>query len=309
MTKLIKVSCVYCKIPVYRSRGRVNEGKKFAWKIYCSLECQARYGQKRKFLVCGSCSKTIERNPSEISPHNYCSASCAAKINNVKFPKRRAREKACSYKKCQKKFKEGKNKLYCSMQCRRNAESERKQTPEELISAIAQLATVLGRTPARRELGLTAYKCAATFGSWNKAIVAAGLKPNRSHDNRMYKRMPTKADDGHLCDSSSEAIVDNWLHENGVAHERYRRYPEGNYKTDWVLAIDGKTVFVEYFGLANDSPRYDRSIKKKQNLCRKYGIDLIEIYPRDLYPQMKIENVLKEPFTRLGVPLKEVTQG
>lgn len=301
MAKLIKLSCVYCKAPIFRSRGRVNEGKKFVWKTYCSLQCQIEYRQKREFLACAYCGKVIERISSKLSPHTYCSTSCAAKINNVKFPKRKAKVQICLYEKCQKEFKKRYNKMYCSLQCRRKAESERRQTPKELISAIIKLATALGRTPARRELGLTAYKCVTAFGSWNKAVTASGLQPNRSHDHRMYKRVLAKAHDGHICDSISEAIIDNWLHKNRVFHERHYPYPEGNYRADWAVLVEGKAVFIEYFGLANDSPRYDRSTKKKQALCRKHSIKLIEIYPRDLYPKIQTAGKLENKLMSLSV--------
>lgn len=131
--------------------------------------------------------------------------------------------------------------------------------------------------------------CIRTFGSWNNAVLAAGLTPNRSHDNRMYKRTGTKATDGHLCDSASEALVDNWLVDKSIAHERNVRYPNTGHLADWSV---GNGVFVEYFGLANDSPRYDRAVEKKRSLCRQNNIQLIEIYAEDLYPNRRLEQKL-----------------
>ncbi len=147
----------------------------------------------------------------------------------------------------------------------------------------------LKRTPAKREMLDIASAAVNTFKTWNGAIKAAGLVTNRSHDHRMYKRVMTTARDGHSCDSISEAIIDNWLTEHKIAHQRDVKYPDTNHKADWVI---GKRIFVEYFGLANDSPRYDREIRKKRAICKKVGIKLIAIYPKDLYPQVRLEKKL-----------------
>ncbi len=96
--------------------------------------------------------------------------------------------------------------------------------------------------------------------------------------------------DGHICDSVSEALIDNWLHKNGIAHTRNAKYPRTKHLADWKIGDD---TFIEYFGLANDSHRYDRVIKEKKKLCEKNGIRLVEIYPSDLYPKVSLDNKLK----------------
>jgi hypothetical protein len=163
-------------------------------------------------------------------------------------------------------------------------------TKAEIVLAIQKATKELGRPPAKRELKNVSDKCAGMFGSWNNAIVAAGLTPNRSDDNRMYRRTKTKAHDGHLCDSVSEAIIDNWLTQNKISHTRDTKYPTTNHRADW--AIKDSKVFIEYFGLAKDSSRYDRAVKEKIKLCHKNKIKLIEIYPKDLYPGNQLDKVL-----------------
>lgn len=101
--------------------------------------------------------------------------------------------------------------------------------------------------------------------------------------------MRTKAKDGHLCDSISEAIIDNWLVDHGIAHERDARYSATHHRADWRIGA----VFVEYFGLAEDSPRYDRAVIRKRGLCVRYGIPLVELYPYDLYPVVALEGKLQ----------------
>ncbi|MDP1629092.1 MAG: hypothetical protein Q8L57_00575, partial [bacterium] len=242
------------------------------------------------WLVCVNCGKSFLRQPSQISTHNYCSQSCAATVNNRGYPKRKAELKTCV--RCNKQFKRSKGNLkYCSVKCR--VEAERRYTPEQLIDIIKLATQELKRVPAKRELKEIADICARSFGSWNNAIIAAGLQPNRSHSQRMYKRTTAKAVDGHICDSISELLIDNWLTKNKIKHERNAPYPNTNHRSDWVVNLQGKTIFVEYFGLAKDSPRYDRSIRKKKSLCQKYKIKLLEVYPWDLYPGIKLDDKLK----------------
>jgi hypothetical protein len=162
-----------------------------------------------------------------------------------------------------------------------------RHTKEELIQTIQSVAKATMRVPAKREMHDIAEACIHAFGTWNKAIAAAGFAPNRSHDARMYKRTRTRAYDGHVCDSVSEAIIDNWLTQNSIIHIRDAQYPTTHHKADW--AINGGTTFIEYFGLAKDSPRYDRAICEKQILCKKQNIELVEIYPNDIYPRVVLD--------------------
>lgn len=293
MTNPKKVSCKNCKTPIYRSTGRFNENLKFGWNFYCSRKCEYQYKTKKQILMCENCGKVFGRTPCAISPHNYCSQSCAAIVNNKKCLKGHAKikPKLKTYTECGKQYKKNTNNIkYCSLSCRRKAEQK---TPEELINIIKETAKKLKRAPARRELKRINDPCRKVFGSWNKAVAAAGLKPNRSHENRMYKRIITKATDGHPCDSISELLIDNWFIKNKIGHERNVSYPNTNHKADWGINFQGKTIFVEYFGLAKDSSRYDRSIAKKKTLCSKHKIKLIEVYPWDLYPEKNLDIKLK----------------
>ena len=294
---LVKVKCAFCGREFLRRKGQFKEAKKFNWNQYCSWKCLSRDKIKRQVLFCKNCGKRFERTPCGISPHNYCSQSCAAIVNNGKNPKRKTQFKDCLG--CGKQFRKSTGNLkYCSMKCRGGTEP--KYTLQELIDIIKAKTQELGRVPARREIK-ESDACRKFFGSWNNAIIAADLQPNRSHSQRMYKRIITKAMDGHLCDSISEAIIDNWLTENKILHGREAPYPATNHKADWIIKLDRQDVFVEYFGLANDSLRYDRSIKEKRRLCHKNKISLIAIYPQDLYPKEFLEERLKNKFKKFLV--------
>lgn len=295
----VKIKCAFCKKEFFRSKGQFSEAKKFGWKQYCSLECQIKAKTTRVEKICGNpdCNNVVSRVLNQFKRSKseliFCSQSCAAIFNNKRCLKGHAKIKpklkTCT--ECGKQYKKNTNNIkYCSLSCRRKAEQK---TPEELIKIIKETAKKLKRVPARRELKRINGSCRKVFGSWNKGIVAAGLKPNRSHENRMYKRITTKAIDGHSCDSISELLIDNWFIKNKIRHERNVSYPNTNHKADWGINFKGETIFVEYFGLAKDSPRYDRSIAKKKALCSKHKIKLIEVYPWDLYPEKNLDTKLK----------------
>lgn len=294
MANLKKAFCKNCKKPIYRNANRFNENLKFGWNFYCSRKCECQYKTKKQKLICENCGKCFERTPHAISPHNYCSQSCAAVVNNKKYPKRHPVPIFKICEQCGQKFRKStNNKKYCSQKC---MEKAKRKTPEDLIKIIKETTKKLKRVPSRRELKNINDSCRKIFGSWNNAILAAGFVPNRSHDDRMYKRVNTKAIDGHLCDSISELLIDNWLYKNNIPHEKNVSYPTTNHRVDWKIFGKDKEIFVEYFGLANDSPRYDRSIKEKEMLCKKQNISLIGIYPKDIYPNVYLDNKLKNKF-------------
>ena len=303
--KYKKVFCADCGKGYLKYTGYVNENLRLGHNFFCSRECMSQHRTKKKLLHCENCGREFWRQPNDISPHNYCSQSCAAIVNNRKYPKRKRLEygniclpvghRICQ--RCGREFEGNYGRKYCSVECRRAVRQP--HTPQELIEIIQRTAHTLKRIPARRELRRVAENCRSVFGSWNKAVIMAGLVPNRSHSQRMYKRTKTRARDGHFCDSVSEAIIDDWLSKHHLAHERDVIYPTTSHKADWAVLLNGRTIFVEYFGLAKDSPRYDRAIKCKKELCQKHGIELVAIYPWDIYPSGCLEENLNKKFQRI----------
>ncbi len=293
MAKLREVSCAFCGKRFFRKSGQFNEAKKFGWKQFCSLKCLSKDKIKKQALVCENCGKSFLRQPSGFSPHNYCSRSCAMVVNNRNDPKRKPQFKTCIA--CGKQFRKSSGNIkYCSTKCWGGRKP--KYTSQELINIIKQEVQSLCRIPSRREISKISDSCKKSFGSWNNAIIAAGFEPNRSHSQRMYKRSIAKAADGHICDSISELLVDNWFYKNNIPHERDVFYPNTRHKADWAIPAKRRKIFVEYFGLANDSPRYDRAVREKIKLCRKSKISLISIYPQDLYPKEFLEEKLRNKF-------------
>ncbi len=122
--------------------------------------------------------------------------------------------------------------------------------------------------------------------SWLKALIEAGVLENNTR--RTSRGTQTVAKDGHICFSLGEKTIDDFLYDNNIEHEREPHYPKGNYRGDFLV----NHIFIEYFGLKGN-PEYDKKIKLKQKLCKKYNIKLISIYPTDLVSIAKLQNKLK----------------
>lgn len=155
--------------------------------------------------------------------------------------------------------------------------------PEKIIKSIKDFYFLHNRIPLKSEF-LYTNPARKRFGSWNKAIKAAGFKPNPVMFTRKHK-----ANDGHICDSLAEKIIDDWLYTKNIDHKRSIPYP-GNIHlhVDFVVG----NYWIEFFGLHGQHKRYDELRKEKLELAIKYNLKLIEIYPKDLFPDNKLEQIL-----------------
>jgi hypothetical protein len=116
------------------------------------------------------------------------------------------------------------------------------------------------------------------FGSWNEAIQLAGFVPNPASLGKIVV-----AKDGHKCRSFAEKLVDDWLSDHDVKHEKEVYYPNSRLRADWLV----KGTYIEYLGISirhNNrlSLSYKDTIFQKRTLCHEYGLFLIELYPNNL---------------------------
>lgn len=281
---LIKVNCAFCGKEFSRPRGRVNEARRFGWNQYCSKVCQNKSQLREVKRECASptCHKMVYRPLGELRKSKsglvFCSQSCATSFNNSKFPKRKAKVKTCNY--CRKEFK-SEGAKYCSTECQTQAQIITKAKIIELIKGFYK---VNKRIPLKRESHH--YDAARLrFGTWNKAIETAGFKPNPV----MFAKKHI-ANDGHKCDSLAEKIIDDWLYARRIKHKRMVPYPSNKSLTaDFVT----RNNWIEFFGLAGEIKEYDRLLKKKRMLSKKYKFPLIEIYPKDLFPVNRLSEIIK----------------
>jgi hypothetical protein len=124
------------------------------------------------------------------------------------------------------------------------------------------------------------------YRSWLNALIQAGVLEDGTR--KTARGTQTLAIDGHVCFSLGEKTIDDYLFQKGIQHQKEPRYPEGNFRADFLAG----NVFIEYFGLAGNS-EYDEKTQMKQQICKRNGIELISIYPTDLMSNNKLESKLR----------------
>lgn len=174
---------------------------------------------------------------------------------------------------------------YCSRIC---AASRRTKTVEkiktEAILKIQHFHKTNGRIPFKQEMYGIYKPSRKVFGSWNKAIEAAGFIANPVMFADRHQ-----ANDGHICDSLSEKLIDDWLYKNKIPHKIHVPYPDfSTFTCDFVV---GK-YFIEFFGLDGIHKQYTILAQKKRKLAKMFGIELIELSPKHLLPKSQLDQKL-----------------
>ena len=158
---------------------------------------------------------------------------------------------------------------------------EVKHTEEDLINFIQDFVKKKGRIPTKREAS-SQHPYVRIFGSWNNAIKKAGFKTNPVKFAHRHK-----AFDGHKCDSFTEFVIDNWLYQHKIPHQIHVPYPGSAMSSDFLI----NKVRVEFFGLIGQNKKYDQLFKRKMELIRKNGLKIIRIYPQDIFPVNKLDQI------------------
>ncbi len=105
------------------------------------------------------------------------------------------------------------------------------------------------------------------FGSYNLLLIVAGYQIGSAG-------MRFRAKDGHICDSREEAILDDFLHDNGFSHEKNVRYPNSKMTCDFVVG----TLWIEYTGYATVAGRkYQAKLDKKRTIVSDLNESFITI--------------------------------
>ena len=189
-----------------------------------------------------------------------------------------------AYKKGLAKVSEGERKNWCRRGgLSRSAHFNRRYTDNELLSIIKNFHKERGRIPTKRDLPNWDSTFRRYFGSWNNAIAAAGFKPST-----VLFADKCIAKDGHRCDSFAESIIDDWLFENKIDHERHVRYPKSTFVSDFKIG----SIYVEYFGLSGGSRKYDSYMQRKLAMAKENSVLLVEVYPHDLHPHLRLDEIL-----------------
>lgn len=255
----------------------MKENTKRDWKVFCSQHCLSLSRTTSKIYICSrpGCGKKFRRTTSDFKKikNPFCSTSCSAKFYNS-FKKKRIR--TCPN--CGKSFTE--SRIYCSPKCIPKHES--KYTKEVVLKIISDFFIKNDRIPVKREMYACYHVARTFFGSWNNAIEAAGFVPNPVMFAKKYI-----AKDGDKCDSLAEKIIDDYLSRRKIRHIRSYPYPgKDGFTVDFKI---GK-FWIEFFGLSGQLKRYDHLKRRKLRLVKNLGINLIKIYPKDLFPVNKLSD-------------------
>lgn len=86
--------------------------------------------------------------------------------------------------------------------------------------------------------------------------------------------------DGHFVRSRAEAMIDDYLYDNGIVHAYERRLPvDDNAYCDFYLPQ--AKVYIEFWGLEDD-PRYAQRQADKRAIYAKHNLKLIELADREI---------------------------
>jgi len=159
----------------------------------------------------------------------------------------------------------------------------------KVLNELVRLHDVLKRSPSMLDMKYYGNYHPDTyyiyFSSWGEALMAAGL------NTTSYNIVSL---DGHLCLSTAEAIIDDFLFSRGVPHTREPYYPNSLMRADWLIENE---IYVEFFGLVNFL-WYREKIKLKCKIAKKENIKLITIFPEDLDNlEEKFKGILNESNT------------
>lgn len=287
----VSLNCEYCDKKFGRPKGNYDEAVRLGWKQFCSLECQKLSKQRIVVGVCKTCGVEIIRQKSKVESLEkiFCSHTCSARYTNrhrvtklmIARENRKNTKPICINPNCSKQIGID-NKQFCSPQCRYEA---CKILDEKYVTKnIDDFVKKNGRIPLKQEFVSLYSRARLAFGTWNKAIIAAGFNPNPVRFANHFV-----AKDGHPCDSLSEKIVDDWLSTHKIPHEVKVKYPWNN-----GMSADFKIgeYYVEFFGLVGQLKNYDRLMKIKLQKIKEYNLKLISIYLSDIFPKNKLESKL-----------------
>jgi len=127
------------------------------------------------------------------------------------------------------------------------------------------------------------------FGNWQAAITKCGLKHMlcKTVGNR------TKAEDGHMCDSMGEAIVDNWLYHNNIDHDVHVSYPGKNRCTCDFVANGYWIEFTEAKLNSSITTSYTDRLNRKIKIAKHFHLNIVIIDRRE-----HIDIVLRDLFLK-----------
>ena len=127
---------------------------------------------------------------------------------------------------------------------------------------------------------------------------ATAAEPQNVKEQDFRSKFPAKLRtvDGHYVRSRAELLIDNWLYSAGIVHAYEKKLPiEEDVYSDFYLP--GGKLYVEFWGLENDSRYIDRK-KNKIEIYRKYNFALLEIRNENLE---NMDDELPQKLLKFGI--------
>lgn len=116
-----------------------------------------------------------------------------------------------------------------------------------------------------------------------------------------------RAQDGHLCKSEKEVIIDDFLYSNHICHAygvMVKEIPTSKERAiyaDWYIPLSGsKGIYIEYWGM--DTADYNDNKEEKLKLYEKYAdrVKLISINKGELDDRQTFNNNLYQQLYEMG---------
>ena len=306
-TEYIELECCNCKKKFQKTLHRYKEAVKCGYDFFCSRECANQFKTTNLTLKCLTCNEDIfvarhAFNKSE-NKHFFCSSACSAKFTNKARGQRTDDTKQNIYNGlkryyeknglkmrgkrqclvCNKTFSPKTDKCVC---CSQNCATIYRfgslpYTKDDVVNTIININRTSGLTPQKRVVSSKLYFSAVKFfGTWNDAMKSCGLVPNK----QLRRKSRLLCKDGHVVDSLSEKIIDEWLFKNRITHEKNKKYPDSRMTCDFYFTEH--RLWVEYFGLCrNKRSEYDDAVDTKKKIVSGYGLNFVALYPKDLYDE------------------------
>jgi hypothetical protein len=106
-----------------------------------------------------------------------------------------------------------------------------------------------------------------------------------------------RTQDGHRVRSRAEAMIDDYLYRNGIAHAYERRLPGINEDVLSDFYILKGNVYIEFWGM-EENDKYAERKKKKQEIYAKEGFNLIEMNDNDI---QSLDDTLPRKLKKYGI--------
>ncbi len=190
-------------------------------------------------------------------------------------------KKLCANGNCSKEIP--RQNKYCSSRCQWIVNSvSNEEYKIIIIDKIKEFYKNNGRIPFKQEMWGIYNAVRRIFKTWNNAVIASGFKPNPVKFANKYI-----ANDGHKCDSLAEKMIDDWLFTKNIKHETKVPYNHQHMTADFKIEY----IYVEFFGLQGQLEKYDMLVREKKALWEKRNLNVIKIYPSDLFPKNKLGEI------------------